>query len=101
MGKYDPRYGQVIHDQLIATFTIASERALLATLQGIAMQADVSTVEGMDIEEFFQRRKTAEAEELIADFADTNVTAASHVKALWTQLQADWQEEAKNKPNEG
>ncbi len=72
-----PSYGQMIHDQLIATFTIASERALLATLDAIATQVGVSTLEGIGIEEFFHRRKTAEAEELIADFADTNVATVS------------------------
>lgn len=78
-----PTYAQVIHEQLVATFSVAAERALIATLEAIAIEAGVATLRGMPVQEFFQRRKAKETEELIADFADVNPTAATHVKALW------------------
>lgn len=44
---------------------------------------------GMPIAEFHDRRKRIETGELIADFADVNPTAASHVKALLEKLDRD------------
>ncbi len=76
-------YERVIQEQLIATATVASERALLGTIETISRAAGVASLDGMPVQEFFQRRKAKETEELIADFADVNPTAATHVKALW------------------
>ena len=78
-----PTYAQAIHEQLIATFTVASERALLATVEAIAARVGVVTINGMPVHEFYHRKKETETEQLIADFADVNPTAASHVKTLW------------------
>ncbi len=95
-----PSYGQVIHDQLIATFTVATERALMATVQEIAAGLGVVTLNGMPVREFFERRKTQETEELIADFADVNPAAASHVKALWDGYNAKNDESAEAESSE-
>lgn len=82
-------YENLIWDQLIGTFYIAFERATIATLEAVAAKAGVTSLEGMPIAEFHDRRKRVETEELIADFADVNPTAATHVKALLEKLDSE------------
>ncbi len=82
-------YELAIWDQLISTFYVAFERATVATLEEIASAAGVTSLNGMPVAEFHDRRKRRETEELIADFADTNATAATHVRALLDRLDSD------------
>ena len=81
----DP-YEIAVWDQLRATFYIAFERATIGTLEAVAAAAGVTSLDGMPIAEFHDRRKRIETEALIADFADVNPTAATHVKALLEKL---------------
>lgn len=75
-------------------FLLASERALLDTIEAIASQAGVSQIEGFSVREFFERRKRETSEELVRDFADTNPRMASDVKAAWDKLDREREDQS-------
>jgi hypothetical protein len=88
--KNGTTYDQLILEQLLGVFAVASEQAFLSTLEAIAAKAGIETLDaGMSIRELFYRRKAERTEEMIADFADFNPTAATHVKELYELLQID------------
>jgi hypothetical protein len=78
---------EFVYETLGDIFKVASLDALLATVEAVAAQAGVSEIKGLSVRDFFEETKTQRAEELVADFADTNHTLASQMKSAWDKLE--------------
>jgi hypothetical protein len=84
----NPTHDQLILEQLLGVFAVASEQAFLSTLEAIAAKAGIETLDaGMSIRELFYQQKAEQTEKMICDFADFNPTGATHVKELYELLQ--------------
>jgi hypothetical protein len=67
-------------------FVLAHENAVVETLEAIASAAGVAEIKGQSIRDWFEMRKHTIAQELVADFADTNPKLASQIKSAWDSL---------------
>jgi hypothetical protein len=92
---------ELVWEHLREIFLLASEQALLDTVEAIASKVGVSEIDGFPVREFFDRRKREIGERLVADFADTNPRMASDVKAALDQMDREVQvnREREDQPN--
>jgi hypothetical protein len=75
-------------DTLQDIFILSAQEGLVSTLEAIASELGVSQIQGIPIEEYYERKRRAIAENHVADFADMNMKLASHIKEEWKKLDA-------------
>ena len=75
-----------IMEHLSKVFEMAQHDALVEVVTRIADAVGVTELEGMSVGELYERRRRAISEDLVRDYADTNVAMASKVKELWDKL---------------
>ena len=75
-----------IIEHLSKVFEMAQHDALVEVVTRIADAVGVTELEGMSVGELYERRRRAISEDLVRDYADTNVAMASKVKELWDKL---------------
>ncbi len=66
--------------------TNASLEALAETLQALAAALGVTQLQALPVGEFYERRKFARAEELVADLADSQPALASQIRRAWKEI---------------
>lgn len=94
----DDKHEEYIYDTLGDVLSHSSHHALLATIEAIASQLGVSNIQGMPIQEYYERTKVEIAEENIANLADMDMKCASEIKLAWSKVGTeteDKQEEEK------
>ena len=69
-----------IMEHLSKVFEMAQHDALVEVVTRIADAVGVTELEGMSVGELYERRRRAISEDLVRDYADTNVAMASKVK---------------------
>lgn len=69
------KFGQLAHND-----------ASMEMLEVIAAAARVTEINGVPLRVFFERRKQEIVENLVSEFADTNPTLASQIKAAWEKF---------------
>ena len=77
---------QFITKHLTKVFEMAQHDALVEVVTKIAEASGVKEIEGLSIKDFYNKRHGEISEELVKDYADTNIAMASKVKSLWNQL---------------
>jgi hypothetical protein len=87
---------KLVWEQLTSILLVASEQALIDTIEAIATNAGVSQIEGFPVREFFERRKREKGEQLVSDLADANPTLASEVKAAMDKLDREREDRETN-----
>ena len=75
-----------IQETLISIFQLASEHALISTIEELATACGIQTLQGLLVMNYFQRAKQQHSEHLVADFADMNPTFASSMKKAWDAM---------------
>ena len=75
-----------IIEHLSKVFEMAQHDALVEVVTRIADAVGVTELEGMSVGELYELRRRAISEDLVRDYADTNVAMASKVKELWDKL---------------
>ena len=80
---------EFILQSLDGILQVADSQATLKTIEELAAALQVSQIQGMPLEEYFHRKKTEMADELIRDFSDHNPNAATAIKAAWVKIQND------------
>ncbi len=77
---------KALFDHASAILGIARHQAALSTIEEIARALGVTEIQGQPIRQFYLESFRKTAEELICDFADTDATNASKVKAIFDRL---------------
>lgn len=80
---------EFILQSLQGIFQVADSQATLKTIEELAAALGVSQIHGMPIVEYFHRKKSEMAEDLIRDFSDHNPAAATAIKAAWEDVKKD------------
>jgi hypothetical protein len=75
-----------VWEQLNNFFEKAHNDASFEILAAIATHVGIGQLNGLPIDEFFERRKREIAQNLVADFADTFPAIASQIKRAWEKL---------------
>lgn len=73
-------------DHLSKTFEMAQHDALVELVSKVAAAAGIDQVEGFSIPDYYSKRKWEISEDLVKDYADTNIAMASKVEELWKRL---------------
>jgi hypothetical protein len=82
-----PEEEQFLIKHLTKIFEIARHDALVEVVSRVAEAAGIREIEGFSIKDFYWKRHGEISEELVKDYADTNIAMASKVKDLWKQLE--------------
>jgi hypothetical protein len=75
-----------VQNTLISIFQIASEHALISTIEELASACGIHTLKDLPVMQYFQETKQRHAEHLVADFADMNPSFATSMKQAWDTM---------------
>ena len=79
-------HDDLVQDTLISVFQLASEEALISTLEALAAASGVTHLQGHSLREYFETVKLSHAEHLVAEWADDNPSFASEMKRAWDSM---------------
>ena len=86
-----------VWQHLMRIWQTSRDSAVEDAIVQVASAAGVSEIEGVPIRSYIGRRARALAEQMVAEFADTDISLASEIKSLWLQ----WDQEREQQSGGG